>query len=121
MQPLKYKTAELIEILKKNRDEHKGLFDKAILGWLKSVGEAAQSVVAAGTNEIKVRKELQGLYSHLQCPADETAAYDHAIRKLELTTQDEIELDDREFKSFVEDDWDWKNNWMTSNSAYAEQ
>ena len=41
------------------------------------------------------------------------------IRKLELETKTEVELDDTEFRQYVMDDWDWKEQFIASNTVYA--
>ena len=45
--------------------------------------------------------------------------YESAIRKLNLTDDEEISLDDTLFESLVEDNWDWKQTFSYSNSTYA--
>ncbi len=37
---------------------------------------------------------------------------------LYLSVDDNIELMVEEFKNYVQDDWDWKTRWMSSNSGY---
>lgn len=38
--------------------------------------------------------------------------------KTELSTDVEIELSHSQYKQWVQDDWDWKSGWITSNSVY---
>lgn len=45
--------------------------------------------------------------------------YDKAIRKLELNVNDRISLNEKEFSSFVMNDWEWKNNFLVVNSMYV--
>jgi len=37
---------------------------------------------------------------------------------LELSVEDVIEIDDTTFNQLVLDDWNWKDNFISSNSLY---
>ncbi len=45
-------------------------------------------------------------------------SYTRAIRMLELSIEDIIELDDTTFNQLVLDEWGWKSNFQLSGSLY---
>jgi hypothetical protein len=51
-------------------------------------------------------------------PQDMTSKYDRVLRMLELETREDIELTDREYAQYVENDWEWSRTWKISNSKY---
>jgi len=51
-------------------------------------------------------------------PMNQTPEYDQAIRMLEMSVEDEVELTAGEFSQFVMDRWHWKQQFSATNSAY---
>ena len=51
-------------------------------------------------------------------PKDMTSEYDRVLRMLKLDVREEIELDEREYRQYVENDWSWRQEWPLSNSKY---
>lgn len=117
---MKFEVKALIEALKKNRKGHDALFQKALAGWKKAVAKASQAVLDAKDSPDEILKRLRDLNSHGRCPMDQTKEYDTAISMLDMTTDEQIELTQHQYQCYVEDDWDWKDEWMGSNSAYTE-
>lgn len=107
------KKDQLLTALKQNRAGHAAQYEKAKAGYLKvTKAKLAELVdrVAAG--------ELIGRVWLDHAPEDHTADYDDAIDMLEWDTNDEVALTQSQFKQYVQDDWGWKEQWLTSNSAY---
>jgi len=50
---------------------------------------------------------------------DYTSSYDTAIQMLEWSKDDTIEMASSEFRKLVEDEWDWTDAFLLSNSAYS--
>lgn len=55
----------------------------------------------------------------LTVPVDYRSAYDTTIAMLEWSTDDNITLAADEFRQFVQDQWDWKDGFISSNAAYS--
>ena len=111
---MKFKTLYLIQTLKNNREEHKDIFLDALEGYKKKAISAFEQKI----KEI-VRGKKMNLYIDLTQPEDMTKEYDVAIKMFEMTCDEEVELSTSEFRSFVMDDWDWKDSFTTSNSQYT--
>ncbi len=108
------KTSELLEILKKNRAEHREIFEEAMEGFRKQVIELFEHRL----DEARQGREIN-LKINLVRPADHTKSYDRAIRMCEMHQGDTVELSNEGFANFVMDDWHWTDQFMASNSPYS--
>lgn len=115
MQIVTVKRMELLEILRKNRKEHRDTFLEALNGY----HQAAQRVLAERVQEAKENKRIS-LSFHLVQPQDQTREYDRIIRMLEMSIHDQVELTTKEFANYVMDDWAWMQSWLHSNVDYSE-
>jgi hypothetical protein len=52
-------------------------------------------------------------------PQDHSQDYDRAIRMMQASIYDEVELTVNEFDAYVLNNWEWKNNFLFSNSVYV--
>ena len=55
----------------------------------------------------------------LQEPQDQTADYDRAIRMMEMSEDEIIEISELDFECYVLDNWAWKKNFLISNMGYS--
>lgn len=113
MQKHVVKRTELLAVLRKNREAHRGIFLKACEGY-----------------KAKAIKELEGMlddarkgyrfarFLSLPEPVDQTREYDRAIRAMEMDVREEIELSGQEFAQYVMDDWGWKQTFTETNAPY---
>lgn len=115
MQAVKVKKSELLDILRKNREEHRETFLEALDGYHK----AAMKALADRVQEAKDNQRIS-LTFHLEQPTDQTKEYDRIIKMLEMSVDDEVELTQKEFANYVMDDWSWMHQWLASNSRYSE-
>lgn len=114
MQTIVVNKAELLDVLRKNREAHEKTFIKAWKGYKATVLEILE----------KAYKDAQGgdlnaWRIHLVQPINQVGDYDRAIRKMEMSQHDEIYLDDREFAQYVMDDWAWKASFTESSAMYV--
>lgn len=114
MHSVRVKKDELLEKMKKNREGHRALFEKAVIGYRKALLERLEGMIADIKRGSRVEQTIR-----LPEPADHTKDYDCVISMLEMSTEDEIDLDSRSFSHYVMDDWAWKDEWVASNSVYA--
>lgn len=114
MDTYKFKKAELLEIIRTNRDNHKAIFEEALDGYKKLVIEKLEDSLKRARNGQKVN-----LYFNLLEPINQTKDYNRIIKMLEMTVDDIIELDEASFSQYVMDDWSWKQNFLTSNAMYS--
>lgn len=110
----KVNTNELVSILKVNREKHRAIFLEAQEGFRKVAIEALEKRLA----DAREGKRIQ-LYLELIEPADQTKDYDRVIQMLQMSTESVTELSEREFAQYVQDDWQWKQNFLHANSTYS--
>lgn len=114
MQTVTVNKHELLAILKNNRQEHHEIFLEAQEGYRKAIITELDQMLADARNGKKIRRAIQ-----LVEPMDQTSDYDRAIRMVEMSIKDEIELSEHDFSCLVLDQWDWHQRWSLANSAYS--
>jgi len=104
---------DLIKALQANRENHRAEFEKALDGFEKTAVEILKARLAEAKKGIK-----RAISVNLPMPEDHTRDYDRRIRMYEMDIEDNVELTEAEFAQYVQDDWGWKQQWTTSNTAY---
>lgn len=107
---------KLLEILKKNKELHVAEFKEA----RKIYNSELIDELVIASNKIKDNGEVD-LYSFSRKPKPKNyaASYDTAIKMLQWHDQDTVELDARHYNAYVEDEWDWTNDFKTTSSSYS--
>lgn len=105
----------LLDIIRANRTKHNDTYEAAKTAYAEKGVELLKKLIQ------KLEKgETLRPYLNLPEPENHVDDYDRAIQMLELDSRDTIELNEQEFRQFVQDEWDWKQNWLTSTSSYVE-
>lgn len=113
----KVKAGELIAQLEENLGKHKIAFEDAQKGYVKKVLEVLDDL----TMDIRQKGDIDTSKLHrLSKPTSHEADYLQAIKMLKLQDGDTlIELGWDQFRQFWEDEWDWKQHFVASNSMYT--
>ena len=106
--------AKLQGILQENRENHGAIVAEARKGYV----DKAKKALNAKLDKLASGK-IVGLTFHLQPPKDYTDAYDTVINMLEMTTDTSVTLGPDEFRCLVQDEWDWSDSFLLSNSGYS--
>ena len=114
MDKVRIKKSELLTAVKKNRENHRTIFLEALDGYKKEMTSRLESMLV----DIRHGKRISHSIS-LPQPMDQTKEYDQAIKMLEMSVDEIIELDDESFRNLVMDDWRWKEQFSASNIAYS--
>jgi len=114
MDTIKVSKTSLLGIIKKNRDNHRAIYEEAFEGYR---GECIR-ILEQNLDNLKSGKRVVVSFFE-QAPQDHTKDYDLAIRMLEMSVDNEVELDQREFMNYVDDNWAWKQQWVGSNAKYS--
>tara|TARA_Y100000310_G_C20672285_1_gene810953 strand:- start:1190 stop:1591 length:402 start_codon:yes stop_codon:yes gene_type:complete len=105
---------KLLDKLRDNRDKHAAIVKEAQEGYI----DKAQQAIKKKLAELK-RKNIVSLHFSLYPPKDHTEAYTTVIKMLEMSTDEHIVLTASEFRQLVEDEWEWTDDFLTSNSNYS--
>ena len=111
---VKVHKVELMKKVKANREQHHSNFLKAQEEFRQDAIKALDDALARAKSggNIKLRFELP-------FPEEHTNDYDTAIRMLEMSVDDEIELHEHEFRQLVCDEWEWARSFAQNTMTYA--
>jgi hypothetical protein len=116
MKQVRVDKAKLLAILKKNREDHRGIF----LAAQKQFRVVAIKALDAQLKAARTGRPFElGRLTALSAPEDHTADYDRSIQMLEMSVDKEILVDEREFQNYVQDIWNWSRDWAVSNMRYV--
>lgn len=111
---VRVRRSELLEKVKENRSAHRKVFEEALLGWEEAVTKRLQQMI----KNAKDKKKFE-LQVGLPQPQDHTNEYDRVIAMLELSVDEEVIIDHRQFAQFYLDDWGWKGDFIANASTYT--
>lgn len=117
MRTVEIKREDVLKTLRTNRVKHEETQGKALKVWAQKLQERLQDTLQALAKG-QTPKDVYDMVSDIERPTDVLQAYDDAIAMLEMDVRATITLTADEFKCYVQDRWDWKRDWLTSNSKY---
>jgi hypothetical protein len=114
MQRLTFNKTDLLVKLKENREQHRSVFLEAIENYRKeAIAELERQLGMA-------RDGITGnFYVSLTQPLDMTKNYDRIIQMMEMSSEESIVLDEKEFQNYVMDKWNWSKSFASSAKGYA--
>jgi hypothetical protein len=105
---------KLIEKIETNMKEHQEIFEEALAGYRKEMIALLEKKLEAARKGKRVNHHI-GLIQ----PQNHVRDYQRVLEMLRMSTQDVITIGERQFAQYVRDEWDWKDNFLTANSAYS--
>ena len=114
MKTTKVKKAELLEIVKQNRKDHKDVVAEAMENYRRAAIAELESMLADAKAGRRIRRSIE-----LIQPMDMTREYDQIIRQLEMEVEDTVELSAGEFAQYVLNRWSWREQFASSARMYA--
>lgn len=116
MRSVKVEKAELMKILLDNKKKHVKEFDESVKDYKKAALKLAKEHVdLAKTGDLDKISKIKGMP---QRPTSYEDSYNRAIRMMELSVEDVIELEEQIFNQLVLDEWSWKNAFVASSAMY---
>lgn len=141
------KKEKLLQVLQENKDKHDALFDLALVGYWEAAktkleekkvkfSESVESCIETfnksfdkSSKAIEEKNKDNVPFSYfaavavdtswnVKFPENQASSYEKAIRMLDMSIHDEVELSEQEFCSYVLNDWGWKDSFKASNTAY---
>lgn len=116
MNAIKMKRIELLDIVRANKLTHTAQFDEA-------VDDYKTLVLQVSTGNLKLAKtadvnEFKKMRRAPDAPVSYEDSYKRAIRMLELSVEDIIEVEEDVFNQLVLDEWSWKRGFTASSMSY---
>lgn len=112
MRTVKVKTTDLLKKLKENRTEHTNAYTKAHALYRERALKELKKLVSDAENG-KIRLSIS-----LSEPTNQIKEYDRIIMMMEMSTDTIVEISEQEFSMYVMDEWNWKQQFMHTNSFY---
>lgn len=109
------KKSELVKKLTENREAHHAVYLEALDGY--------QAKVLGQLDAFRVRVlagDVIAVVINLPKPEDHTKDYDRILVQCDMEVSDELVLTDREFQTYVMDDWGWQRQFLASNAGYSQ-
>ena len=99
----------LIEQIVANQATHEETYKRAIEGYRKRVADLMKELLN------KVQKgEIDKIFISETPPTNHKREYKQVVAMLLASVNDKVLLSANEFASYVQDDWQWKQEWRTS-------
>lgn len=116
MNAVKINRLKLLGIVQANMATHIKDFNESVIDYKDSVLKIAKENLAlAETGDLEKIAKIVGL---LAKPVSYESSYKRATRMLELSVDDEIDVEEDVFNQLVLDEWTWKHSFSTSNTMY---
>lgn len=115
MNSIKMNRTELLEIVQNNRIKHVKEYDEAVQDYLEAVVVIAKNNLKKAKTGDRAKFKFE---SFPTAPKSYENDYDKAIRMIELSVDDVIEVEEHTFSQLVLDEWTWKQSFSVSNAAY---
>lgn len=116
MRDVRLNKSELLKIVRENKEKHIKEYNESVEDYKKAAVKVAQAnLELAQSGDVDKIAKIKGMP---QKPTSYEDAYSRAIRMLELSVEDVIEIEEQVFNQLVLDEWQWKNAFVTSASLY---
>lgn len=105
--------AELLATLENNLSQHEEEYAQALVKYREKLIEELDGKLADAKAGKKVDHMLR-----LPIPQSYAESFQTAIEMLQWSVDDEVELDQRDFQRFVQNQWEWAQQYAASNAVY---
>jgi hypothetical protein len=111
---IKVNKEDLITILRKNREEHAALYQTAI----EKYRERSLEWFNAQIDLLQAGKEVQRTLP-LPIPEEHTADFDRTIGMLMMDINADLELEEHEYRQYVDNEWGWARTFTSNTASYT--
>lgn len=112
-----FSVCQVLDQVQMYRDEHAQEVEEAKQGYRKKVAEELRSAAVRIDNGEIVN--IQKIIDALPQPQDRLSVYDSMLDMLMNTTDKDIRLTGDEYRKLMQDEWDWREHALESNSTYS--
>ncbi len=117
MQKMKFSVKMLKEKLLENKNKHIEEFNRAKIDYRDAIQVSLESnLKKLKKNQLDISKYFSVVF---HAPISHENDYQIVLDMLDLCLDEYLELDHNEFRNYIQDNWDWKQNFTTQNSLYA--
>lgn len=113
MKSVKMNKNNLLQIVKTNREQHINLYTASYAEYKKDLIKELDNL----KQKVEAGEDIEH-YIKLDKPQNHTEEYDRTISILNNSVNDFVELDLREYDSYVLDKWNWSASFMNATNTY---
>ena len=107
---------ELMKVLQDNKKKHVKDFEESVKDYKKAALKVAKEhVELAKTGDLDQIAKIRAMPNR---PASYEDSYNRAIRMMEMSIDENIELEEQVFNQLVLDEWSWKNSFVATGALY---
>ncbi len=118
MKTLNIAKSHLIQILTVNQTLHANEFQKTFELWRDKQERALWSAYTK-VQDADTAASFNPTGVLLPMPENHAEDYARALRKLDLSVDDVIQLDENEYRQYIEDEWQWQRVFKSLSASYA--
>ena len=115
MDKLSVKKADLVAILKANKEAHAKFYNDALGGFKMTIEKELKKRLYLLRKEGKIHLA----FYEFREPESHVKEYEDAIGMLEICLEENIEIDMEEYLKYYKNEWSWSASWKSSNTGYA--
>ena len=116
MNAVKINRMNLLGIVRENKEKHIAEYNESVEDYKSAVIKiATENLALVTTNDLK---EIAKVKNQPHPPVSYENSYTRAIRMLELSVEEHIEVEEDVFNQLVLDEWTWKHQFATSTALY---
>lgn len=116
MKSVKIDRLELLEIVKQNAEKHIRDYEESVEDYKVLVAKLAKAnLKLANTGDLKEISKMKKIPSEPVAYADN---YNRALRMLDLSVEETIEIEEHIFNQLVLDEWGWKQSFVAAGALY---
>lgn len=116
MRNVKINKVELLEIVRANKEKHIKEFLEAVEDYkTAAIKVATDNLALATSGDVEKISKIKSMPAK---PISYEDSYTRAVRMLELSVEDVIEVEEDIFNQLVLDEWQWKHQFATTSALY---
>ena len=116
MRSVKVNKTELMKVLQENKKKHIKDFEESVKDYKKAALKVAKEhVELAKTGDLDQIAKIRAMP---QRPTSYEDSYNRAIRMMEMSIDENIELEEQIFNQLVLDEWSWKHSFTATGALY---
>lgn len=116
MREVKVGKVELLEVLRKNRIKHIADYEQSVIDYKEAVIKVAkENLKLVNSGDLSKIAKVRTIPN---APVSYESSYTRAIRMLEMSIDDVIELEEDLFNQLVLDEWAWKQSFVGASMLY---
>lgn len=109
---------ELLTKLRSNRELHRTEYIEALAEFHERLLSDLKLAVKK-VNSTQNTVDLKNFSFHVQFPQNHEREYEDVIEMLEMSVDENIELDSQSFKAYIKNEWHWQGQMRAAKAAYA--